>query len=280
MTRVQFPRSVSSVKLNPLTSEPSVQFGAGPWTFLRLKNSEWVQFLKWTEKLCEHAPAHRLKALSKIVAGARKRRFQRSSPKSAGVNRVFSDRELNGFMAALPSHAWRLFFLVQLSLALRIGEVCLLRKDQVNFIRHTITFREPKTGQVLEKPIPSSLWPSLEQHLKKTPGEYLFQSDKPPLNKKYALNSVSPNYARNVFRRACARAGIDSTYAISKDGRQLHTLATHSFRRTGITRMAEALNGDLFKLKTYSGHSSVSSLEKYVQYSASDEIKKKINDVF
>ncbi len=246
----------------------------------------WREFRKRFKTFCYELSDLKLKQLSKIVNAVRREKYRKNQKYlSEGVDRIFTEDELCAFFNALPNQKYRLAFMLQLALALRISELAPINVRDIDFHRQTIIIHEQKTGKHIEKKVPAELFERLIAYIGhrkaeiKAHGGFLWYSDGSP-SKKLQKPHNSKDWLRNLFNKTRDKAGLTRTYADSKDGKRLYAISTHSLRRTGITRMARALNGDVFKLKLYSGHKKTDSLEKYVQYNSKEEIAKLIDEVF
>lgn len=245
--------------------------------------SDWEELLKEFKIFCNNLSDHKLKQLSNIIRSTRKEKFPERSL-SENVNRTFSDQELIKFFAAIDNPKYRLLFMIQYTLSLRISEVCIIKVDSVDFIRSTLSIFEPKTKRLIEKKVPNEVFIQLLEYIEKNKEQirkcdnYLWYSEGTK-NKQSLAKHLSPDYLRKVFREIRVKAGLNKVYALSHQGLPLYTLATHSLRRTGITKMATALGGDLTQLKLYSGHKSVRSLETYIQHKK-EKVDRLVDQVF
>jgi integrase len=232
--------------------------------------SDWAEFKASSEKLAEALPLWKLKQMVRIFSQERRKRTNHQSPRRC-INKSFGEDELARFFRALTTEKQRLLFLLQLTLALRISEAVSLNRSQINFERQTITIYEGKTEATIEKKVPALLFLRLTQFI---------DSNRREIEKHEGrIFFLSPDYARNLFRRTCIKAKLNNSYGESRHGHKLHVFSTHSLRHTGISRMSEALKGDIFKLKIYSGHKSVSSLQQYV-HNNRKQIYKVVDEVF
>lgn len=204
--------------------------------------------------------------------------------KNENINQTFTEEELTGFFCALPNEQFRMLFLLQLGLSLRISEAVSIKINQIDFLRQSIYINEEKTSKVIQKHIPESFFERLmnyiehNKHAIKECDNFVWFSYWQ--RKKGKSPQITIDYARKIFNIARRKAGLDKIYGYTRDGRPLYILSTHSLRRTGITRMAGMLGGDVFKLKSYSGHRTVDSLERYVQHANQDEINAKADEAF
>jgi hypothetical protein len=71
---------------------------------------------------------------------------------------------------------------------------------------------------------------------------------------------ISYEALKKIFSRACERAGIEG-------------VGLHDLRHTGATRTAKRLNGNFFLLKAFTGHKTLSQLERYVHIDEEDVVE-------
>jgi len=228
---------------------------------------------------------NRLKKLSKLINRIIIEKYGKKPNLSSGVDRTLNEEEIRKLFAAFTSEKYRLLFGLQLALALRISEIAALNIQDIDFNRRTATIYEEKTKKRYEKLIPLELfnrliaWIDLNKLQIRKSGGYVWFSEG-NCQKKRQCSHNTKDYLRKVFKEAVKRAGLDSIYAKSKDGNPLYRIATHSMRKTGITMMSRALNGDLFKLMAYSGHKDMKSLQSYVHVDKKNEVDPLIDRVF
>ena len=65
---------------------------------------------------------------------------------------------------------------------------------------------------------------------------------------------------KKIFSRACERAGVEG-------------VGLHDLRHTATTRTAKRLNGNIFLLQAFTGHKTLSQLERYVHIGAKDVVE-------
>lgn len=289
-------RFKGKVKIEPvemdLTSDIRAFEGSNPSSCIYLptsgKGREKVRFNYLYSDLQQQAyllKDHQLAKLSRLINRIREERFRGPRKnKSKYINRAFSDEELRALFLALPDERYRLMFALQLALSLRVGELSALNIGQLDLFKQEIIVHQTKTGLITPKHIPQDLFQRLiayiDQHKEEIKAHqgFLWFSDGATGKKK--TNHLAPDYLRTVFREARERAGLTKVYDVSRDGRRLFVFGTHSFKRSGITRMADALGGNPFKLKAYSGHASIKSLETYVQPYNREQLNGTIDSVF
>ncbi|MEW6036013.1 MAG: site-specific integrase [Candidatus Micrarchaeota archaeon] len=238
------------------------------------------------KEFCLTLSDNQLKRISKVVNRVRKELYNQDANLSAGVDRTFNSEELKAFFEGLPNEKYRLMFGMQMCLALRISEVVKMRVSDLDLFRRTAIIREPKTGRNMEKTIPIEMFSRLAVYLDKNReairlcDNCLWFSDKPPTNKKQAMPHLNENYARKLFRESVVKCGLATAYAVSRDGRPLYRLSSHSLRHNGITEVARAVGGDIFKLQTFSGHTRLDSLQRYVHHATKEELATTLDKIF
>jgi len=151
--------------------------------------------------------------------------------------RILSDDEQRRLLAVCPK---KLRALVMLALITggRIGELLALRWDQTN--DGFLTFLETKNGKVRRIPIGPSIAAVLAALPKVHPWVFTNARTEKP------FKSV-----RQVFGRACERAGIDA-----------REVTLHTLRHTALSRMI-ARGFDDYTVMEISGHSSTRMLGRY-----------------
>ncbi len=240
----------------------------------------WRDFLSLWEEFLWNLPHERMKQLSKVYREIYRERWEKNKQRlSDGVNRVFTPEELERFFSVIDDERFYMMYSLQLYLALRIGEVVGLKLENLDLDRESVLIYERKTRRVVEKKIPKQFIPILYDYILRwkekimLSGGYLFPRDK-------GEGHITYNFARTKFYRYLKRAGLVKIYGYSKNGKPLYVLGTHSLRRTGITMMAKAFNGNVFLLRVFSGHKTIKSLEKYVYITDKETVWSAVDNVF
>ncbi len=151
--------------------------------------------------------------------------------------RILSDDEQRCLLAACPKKL-RAFVMLALITGARAGELLSLRWEQAS--EGFLTFLNTKNGKVRRVPIGPSIAAVLASLPKVHPWVFTNAQTKQP------FTSV-----RQVFGRACVRAGIDS-----------REVTLHTLRHTALSRMI-AGGFDDYTVMEISGHSSTRMLGRY-----------------
>lgn len=165
---------------------------------------------------------------------------------------TFSDEEIERFLALKPTtkvnparfYEITLFFEALAYTGCRPAELERLEVSDIDFGRNIILFRDTKTHDNREIPIPPNIYDKLYQHTQNLKGHV------------FKINTYVWNYQFN-FR--LKRADIQKRKG----------LTTYSFRHTYATRLIE---GDLsvFKVKRLLGHKNIATTEIYVHLATKD----------
>jgi len=230
-----------------------------------------------------------------IVTGAFERRFRKKrKPIYGSMNKGFTDQELERFFSVVDNPKFRLLFIYQATLGLRIGEAVRINLNDINFRTRELRISTEKAQVVDYLIIPQFLFNATLEYIKgakneihKAQGYLFFKNEGKSRNPELYLDT---NYARKVFRGYVQKAGIDEIYANSgdsrnpvrrKDGkpRRLHRFTTHSLRHTAITRFANAVNGNLFQTCHFARHSKPDVTMGYV-HQQKEELYRNIEKAF
>ncbi len=155
-------------------------------------------------------------------------------------------RDLDLFFSHFKPEEYRfkVLFLVQAFLGLRIGEVVKLNLKDLDFKNKQVIVHSEKKHynatdfmymhEKLEYLLLEYI-ATYENEIKQHKG-YLFWTN----NSKCKTPYMSPNRARNVFRKVCERAGLTQTYA-EREGKpgKLYRYSTHSLRHAFGHYLAE-----------------------------------------
>jgi site-specific recombinase XerD len=162
--------------------------------------------------------------------------------------KVLTSDELTAFFSALREPKYRALFMTCYAAGLRLSEVCHLLVEDIDSERMVIRIRAGKgTKERLTVLSPRLLevlrayWRSMR------PRRWLF----PGINQE---RSVSPDTARNAFRRASARAGLPPDYT------------PHSLRHSFATHLLDA-GTDLVLIQHLLGHQSIKTTSRYTHVS-------------
>lgn len=167
-------------------------------------------------------------------------------------NRTATDRELHRLIGHFEQRGDALAAITKVSMgsAMRLGEICGLRWEDLDADRRTILVRERKDpsrkNNHMSVPLraePITGYDGLEAilGLSRHYDGPIFEERSNPCSKRW--------------RYACAELGIDD-------------LHFHDLRHSCLTRAAAYWNGDLAKLRVLSGHRSFKHLARYVNLTA------------
>lgn len=161
-------------------------------------------------------------------------------------DRVLSDDERAALEIALAECENQLIlpaFQLSVETGLRKSELFNLLWSDVDFTKRTIYVRDAKNGESAYVPLTRNAVAVLQALLKK--------SD-------FVFSGLTYNALTLAWKRARVRACVDIKW--------------HDLRHTAITKVAEKVNGDIFKLKLFSRHKSTAMLARYVNLKAHDLI--------
>jgi integrase len=185
---------------------------------------------------------NKLAALIRAASRTRKKRFsRRKKPKYIIPGfKAMPLGDIDLFFSAFKPEEYRfkVLFLIQAFLGLRIGEVVRLNLKDLDFRNKQVAihtekkhydqtdflYMHEKLEQLLLEYI--SIY---EKEIKEHDG-YLFFTT----NKRCRFPYISPDRARNIFRKVCERAGLTQTYS-EREGKKkgkLYRYTTHSLRHS------------------------------------------------
>jgi len=166
---------------------------------------------------------------------------------------ILSREKIQALLKTHPSPKHRLALGLAYGCGLRVGELTLLRLEDLDFSRRTLTVRLGKGGKDRTIMLPLALDASLRGYLKTyRPQTYLFESTVPG-------RPLSRRTFQILFRNAVDRCGIS------------HVGGIHSLRHAFATHLLEA-GTDLKMIQALLGHSSYKTTERYARV-ASQRLK-------
>jgi site-specific recombinase XerD len=160
--------------------------------------------------------------------------------------RYLTQPELQAFFAAIAEPRDRALFAVIYHYGLRVGEVALLARGDVDFDRHRIVVKRLKGGFWTERPLFAASEHLLGQYLKEIPSkpsDPLFSGRTGPLGRRQI---------QDRFCRYRDRAGLDTRYT------------THSLRHSIATHLLDA-GASLEFVQDHLGHRSIRSTSIYAR---------------
>lgn len=187
-----------------------------------------------------------------VVAGLPRPKYQRRPAPP-----VLTTTEVARLLACAPSPIARTVFIVAFGCGLRIGEVRMLRAQDIRSQDGLLVVREGKGGKSRVVMLSPKVLDELRAHWKRTrpPGPWLFPARVWPAPKhgsRWADHPASKQAIGQWFRAAAAAADL-------RDGVTFHTLR-HSFA-TALLEMGVALNTIQITL----GHADLATTTRYAQ---------------
>ena len=158
-------------------------------------------------------PKHHLVEIRKMVMQQFRKRFQRSRiPKYGSVNKGFTEQELVRFFKAIDNEKFRLLFLYQSQLGLRICEAVRINIKDIKFESRELVVKTEKAMTLNTLLIPAPLFQAtlafIEEHseaIEKAQGCIFFKEEG---KSRLEESHVTENYVRNRFRYYVERAGL------------------------------------------------------------------------
>jgi integrase len=221
----------------------------------RTKGIQDRNFIPLKETIVSEARAmsqQQLEDLRAIILYQLRRYTAKNYVKYGNIPRGFSDEEASLFFSSIDedicpgtSEKYKLLFLCQAMMGLRVGEACVIKVSDINHQTRELTLETEKNHRLDRILIPSSLYGSLASFIMKHQTEignnqgYVFYAEKAAHSKNPYLQ---PAQARKVFRRICTHAKLKESYGTSDEVsashsiRPLYRLTTHSLRHFAITR--------------------------------------------
>ena len=137
---------------------------------------------------------------------------------------AFSDDELKLIFDSLDDFT-RPLFMMAIFTGLREGDICTLRRIEVNLTNRTITRSTRKTGATVSIPIADPIFPMLQGQMNGEPSEYVF----PELAKMYLANPTGVSWRIKSFLEGL---GITTTRTPKGRNRAVSVKDLHSCRHT------------------------------------------------
>ena len=213
--------------------------------------------------------------IRKMVTTQFVKRFKRSRiPKYGGLNKGFTEQELQAFFRVVNNPKFHLLFSYQAHLGLRLGEVIRVNLKQIKFESRELVVKTEKAMTLDTLLIPAPLFRETLEYIRmnqaeieKAQGYIFFKEHGKSLNKSLYLDE---NYVRNAFRHYIAKTNLDEVYDQSDESRvgrsirRLHRLTTHSLRHFAITHFAEQNNGNVFLASKFARHMKTDTTMTYL----------------
>lgn len=160
--------------------------------------------------------------------------------------------------------------LLALFCGLRIGEVCKLKKQNIDLEGEKVKIVQGKGSKDRYVMIPASLKSVLEKWMRLTDGDYLIPS--------ISERGVSENYLSFKFRSYLKKAKLLIQTKKTITGQQRHLYSFHTLRHTYATYLLER-GVDLYYIQRSLGHSDIYTTQIYAYVSQKD-LKEKIDTAF
>lgn len=162
-------------------------------------------------------------------------------------NRPSQNNALNDIRMAKVDKMWNLFLSLNYKMASRSGEIAKLRKKDINFSNHSLTFYATKTGDNRTVAIPPDMEEELKEYLKPlNDTDYLFTASSGPK----AHQPISQEMSNRIIRNRARYAGIE---------RPVHV---HMLRHSAITHYL--INGaPLATVQAICGHKRLATTQLY-----------------
>ncbi|MBI4448355.1 site-specific integrase [Candidatus Woesearchaeota archaeon] len=220
----------------------------------------------------EDLSKHQLERIITKVSSVIKKKYKRvKEPKYGSLNRGFTDSELRRFLGCIKNEkAWFCFNLMA-NLGLRVGEVVMLKWEDIDFINKRVKVYTEKAKTIDFLPMTERVQKLLRLWVRKLQDyankeDYLFQGQ----NREY----ISPNWLRKEFRIACELADLNETYGESEERmidrkRVLYRLTTHSLRHYFITKVYNKTKNPIHSQRL-ARHKDFGSTQVYIHCTDAD----------
>ena len=217
-----------------------------------------------------YLPKHHLVEIRKMVMQTFRKRFQRSRiPKYGSLNKGFTEQELVRFFKVIDNEKFRLLFLYQSQLSLRVGEAVRINIKDIKFESRELVVKTEKAMTLDTLLIPALLFQAtlsfIEEHGSAIEKAQVYLFFKEEGKSRLEEPHLAENYVRNRSRYYVELAGLLEVYDQSDESRpdravrNLHRLTTHSLRHYAITHFAEQTNGNVFLASKFAQHSKPST---------------------
>jgi integrase len=155
---------------------------------------------------------------------------------------------------------------------MRIGEVCRLRRQDVNLDKMTLKVVQGKFSKDRIIPIPEQLKEAVEAHMEiYRDEEYMFPS------RIRESPHVCTRQLTQYFSAALKKAGLDYVYYKDKTGRDRYKYRFHTLRHSYATYLLNN-NVDIRDIQALLGHSNIMATQIYthVSYERKKDVVKKV----
>ena len=232
-----------------------------------------------------------LKKISKTISKVKETKYVRRKQPKYGLfgTKTMDLPEIDAFFSAFRPHEWpyKVLFLTQAFLGLRIGEVVKIKLEDVDFANKQIRIHTEKqrhyetdTYMAMHSKLEALLLDYINAYESdiREHDNYLFFA----LQRNCRTKHISPDQARNVFRRICERAGLNQIYGYrdvisepsaiklfelcEKEPKSFEELQQLGFSRKKIIRI-KRLYSQFFKIKKNKVYAQKPKLYRYTTHS-------------
>lgn len=199
---------------------------------------------------------------------------KRGKNQNEGKNRklpnVFNKKQLIELFTVIEETDVFMGCLLALFCGLRIGEVCKLKKNDIDLESERIKIVQGKGSKDRYVMLPSSIKPLIEKWFRITEDQYFI-----PTNSE---KGISENYLSKKFREYLRKANLLIETEKTSVGQQRHLYSFHTLRHTYATYLLEK-GVDLYYIQRSLGHSDIYTTQIYAYVSQKD-LKEKIEKAF
>jgi len=235
----------------------------------------WKQIKHELEFVGRYASKDRLVEAITVFSEARKSRFlRRRTPKYGGMNKGFTDEEIQRFFGVVDDPRLHLLYSYQAVLGLRIGEAVRIHIKDINLKTRELRIETEKAKTLDFLLIPEQLFDATLEYIQNfdalivaAKGFLFFVEDR----------HVSISLARQAFNKYVQKAKLYEVYGYSNDSRPrtLTRLTTHSLRHYAITNHSKKNNGNVVLANKFARHRRLQTTMTYV-YTSKDELYRSI----
>jgi len=203
---------------------------------------------------------HNMVKVIQIISQVRERRFNRKKRLLRNMSKDIPESTFEKLLASEKNKKIRLAIKTQAYLALRVSEVVLVKKCQIDFLRKRILVYSEKTNDYDILPLPRKIeddlgiWISENKKQIKNSGGYSFFSG--------GQTHISKNFLRKHIRESLKK--ISPVYAKASDGRLLRLYSSHSLRAYGISRFYEMSGHDIELTREFARHKHIKDTQIYI----------------
>lgn len=204
--------------------------------------------------------------------------------KLTGFKKTLSDEEVKRILEHFKGKDERYYLIFCFcAIGLRVGEVCMLRRSNLNAPCNVLTYFQHKTGKYHTRLLPDWLTELLLDYVKEvSSNRYLF-----PKQRKYRagdpIRFIQPKSVEWELMQARRTLGLNDFYHVVKysNGREqkLYRVTPHAFRHWASQKIYIASEHDVITTASIIGHDPETSMRYYIAPEKEFE-KKKVNEIF